>query len=84
MAEAPTKTPEDIQAMSFEQAMQELEQIVRRLETGDAPLEESLNDYSRGTALRTHCQKTLQDAKLNVEKIVRQESGSVTTEPFDT
>lgn len=75
---------EDIPQLSFEQAMQELETIVRRLESGEASLEESLNDYKRGTALKAHCQKTLNDARLSVEKIMQSDQGAVATEPLDT
>lgn len=73
----------DIQGLSFEQAMQELETIVRKLESGDATLEQSLEDYARGTALKSHCQKTLDDARLKVEKIMADAQGTITTQPLD-
>jgi exodeoxyribonuclease VII small subunit len=73
----------DIATMSFEQAMQELEAIVRRLEAGDTSLDASLNDYGRGTALKAHCAKTLNDAKLKVETIVKQADGTLATAAFD-
>ena len=72
----------DIEAMSFEQAIKELETIVRKLETGNGELEAAISDYTRGTALREHCQKKLADAKLKVEKII-QSQGGVSTEDFD-
>lgn len=72
-----------IDAMSFEEGLRELETIVRKLESGDAPLEDAINDYTRGNALRQHCEKKLQDARLKVEKIMKKEDGSVTTEPFE-
>lgn len=83
MTESQTVSNEDIAAMSFEQAMQELETIVRKLESGDASLENSLNDYARGTALKAHCQKTLDEAKLKVEKIMADEQGTLKTAAFD-
>ena len=54
MAEHP-----DIAAMSFEDALRALEDVVRRLESGETPLEESIDLYSRGDALRAHCQARL-------------------------
>lgn len=60
----------EIDAMSFEDALAQLEQIVRRLETGDVPLEDSIRIYERGAALKAHCEKKLKEAELKVEKIV--------------
>ena len=60
----------DIAAMSFEQALAELETIVRALESGQAPLEQSIEQYERGAALKTHCEAKLSAARLKVEKIV--------------
>lgn len=74
----------DITAMSFEEALRELEGIVRKLEAGQAELETSIADYSRGMALKEHCQKKLADAKLKVEKIVKGAGGTITTAPFDS
>jgi exodeoxyribonuclease VII small subunit len=56
--------------MSFEQALAELESIVGKLESGQAPLEESIELYGRGAALKAHCEKKLEAARLRVEKIV--------------
>ena len=62
--------PADIAGLSFEQALQELEQIVARLESGQAPLEDSIRLYERGAALKAHCEQRLEAARLRVEKIV--------------
>ena len=70
MSDAP-----DIQALSFEQALTELEQIVSRLESGQAPLEDSIRMYERGAALKTHCEERLKAAQLRVEKIVQGAAG---------
>lgn len=75
---------DDIAKMSFEEAMSELETIVRKLESGDTTLEHSLNDYARGNALKAHCQKTLDNAKMKVEKIMKDEQGNITAQSFDT
>ncbi len=77
------QTFDDIAKMSFEEAMSELETIVRKLESGDTTLENSLNDYARGNALKAHCQKTLDNAKMKVEKIMKDEQGNITAQPFD-
>jgi exodeoxyribonuclease VII small subunit len=76
------KIPEDIASLSFEQSLQALEEIVRKLESGQTALEDSINDYTRGTALKLHCMNKLSDARLRVEKMIQQSDGSVTTEPF--
>lgn len=62
--------PADIATLSFEQALAELEQIVARLESGQAPLEDSIQLYERGAALKAHCEQRLEAARLRVEKIV--------------
>jgi exodeoxyribonuclease VII small subunit len=62
--------PADISALSFEAALAELEQIVARLESGQAPLEDSIRFYERGAALKAHCEARLEQARLRVEKIV--------------
>ncbi|GLQ19862.1 exodeoxyribonuclease VII small subunit [Algimonas porphyrae] len=72
-----------IKDMSFEDALSELEQIVARLERGDAPLEESITIYQRGAKLKAHCEGKLKSAQLKVEKIVLASDGSAGTEAFD-
>ena len=56
--------------LSFEDALQRLEQIVSRLESGQAPLEESIALYEEGSRLKAHCEERLKAAQLRVEKIV--------------
>jgi len=65
----PTPLP-DVDALSFEEAMRELEEIVRRLEGGQAKLEEAMDSYARGTALRAHCQRKLDEAEARVQALV--------------
>ncbi len=60
----------DIGSLSFEEALKALEDIVRRLESGEAPLDESIDLYARGDALRAHCQKRLDAAQARIEAIV--------------
>ena len=73
-----------VETLSFEEALGELEAIVRRLETGEAPLEDSINAYERGTKLKQHCEKKLRDAQAKIEKISVSNDGTVTTQPLDT
>lgn len=78
-----TEKHNDITSMSFEQALRELEAIVRKLETGQGELESSIQDYERGTLLKGHCQKKLADAKMKVEKIINTADGKLATAAFD-
>lgn len=67
---------------SFEEALKELEAIVRRLESGGQDLEAAIKDYERGAALKTLCEKRLSEARLKVEKIIGAKEGKPVTEPF--
>ena len=78
-----TAPPADIAAMTFEQALSELEQIVARLESGQAPLEDSIRMYERGAALKAHCETRLEAARLRVEKIVMGAAGQPGVEPAE-
>jgi exodeoxyribonuclease VII small subunit len=60
----------DISALSFEEALAELEKIVAELESGQAPLERSIEMYARGASLKAHCEAKLEAARLRVEQIV--------------
>ena len=75
--------PADIAAMTFEQALAELEAIVGKLESGQAPLEDSIRMYERGAALKAHCETRLEAARLRVEKIVVGAGGAPTAEPAE-
>ncbi len=77
-------TQTQIEAMSFEQALAALEQVVNRLESGDVPLDESIDLYERGEKLRGHCQARLDAAQARIDKIVTGADGQATgTVPFD-
>ena len=69
--------------LSFEDAMKALEEIVQKLESGEAPLEESIALYERGAALRAQCEARLKDAEMRVSRIVQAEDGA-TLAPFET
>lgn len=64
-----TALPPDIAAMSFEEALAELDQIVRRLEEGKGKLDDSIAAYTRGTQLKQHCVAKLEEAGAKVERI---------------
>jgi exodeoxyribonuclease VII small subunit len=75
----------DIKGMNFESALKELEQIVTKLERGDADLEQSIDIYERGEALRAHCDQLLKKAEAKVERIVLNAQGNPSgIVPLDT
>lgn len=74
--------PPDVAAMSFEDALAELERIVRTLEEGRGRLDDSIAAYERGMALRRHCEAKLREAQVKVEKITAAADGSVAVEPM--
>lgn len=73
----------DIAAMSFEQAMAALEEVVTKLERGEVPLEESIALYERGAALKAHCATKLKDAEAKVELIRAAEGKAIGTTPAE-
>ena len=74
---------DDIRAMSFEAALKELETIVQKLESGQAPLAESIAIYERGDALKAHCEALFKEAEMKIEKITLRGGQAVGTEPLD-
>ena len=73
--------PADIAAMSFEDALAELEGIVRRLESGQIKLDDAIRSYERGAQLKRHCEQKLNEAQQRVDRIVIGPEGAVTVEP---
>jgi len=73
--------PDDIAAMSFEDALAELEGIVRRLESGQVKLDDAIQSYERGAQLKRLCEKKLNEAQQRVDRIVIAPDGAVTAEP---
>jgi exodeoxyribonuclease VII small subunit len=74
----------DVKKLSFERALEELETIVKRLEDGKVPLEESVTIYERGESLKRRCEELLRQAEARVDKITTDANGQVTgTEPLD-
>ncbi|MEO1090690.1 MAG: exodeoxyribonuclease VII small subunit [Pseudomonadota bacterium] len=81
MSEA-TEKHAPVGSLSFEDALRELETIVDRLDRGEIALAQSIEAYERGTALRQHCERKLDEARLRVERISRGPDG-VETAPLD-
>ncbi len=73
--------PADVAKMSFEDALEELEEIVRTLEGGKGRLEEAIGAYERGAKLKAHCEKKLKEAQAKVEKISLGADGEAAVEP---
>ena len=80
MADTDQTIPEDIQALSFEDALAELETLVQKLESGQVSLEQSIDMYTRGTHLKQHCEARLANAQARIEKVVVS-GDSLSTEP---
>jgi exodeoxyribonuclease VII small subunit len=81
---ADQKTEAPVTAMSFEEALAELERVVDALERGDVPLDRSIDLYERGEALRKVCEKRLKDAQMRVDRIVAGPDGQAAgTVPLD-
>lgn len=73
-----------IPSLSFEEAMAELDGIVRALESGQAPLDQAIGAYERGVALKNHCEAKLREAQAKIEKITLGADGTPQTEPLDS
>ena len=77
-ASATASTPlADVSTLSFEEALAELEKIVRGLESGQQKLEEAITAFERGSALRRHCEAKLAEAETRIQAIVERADGSL-------
>jgi exodeoxyribonuclease VII small subunit len=72
----------DITKLSFEEALEQLEEIVNKLEDGSINLEESIDEYTRGVHLKNHCETKLKEATLKVEQITIDKDGKFSTKEF--
>jgi len=77
------KAADNIAAMSFEDALKELEEIVRNLEQGKAKLDDAIAAYERGARLKKHCEDKLREAKMKIDKIDIGPGGEVRAERAD-
>ncbi len=81
--DAPAEVDAEFSALTFEAALRELEGIVRKLESGDVPLDDSIALYARGEELRKQCARRLEDAEAKIRKLTVDANGSVTgAQPF--
>jgi len=72
-----------IENMNFEQALAELEEIVKRIDTGQESLENTISSFERGIALKNFCENKLKEARLKIEKITKTADGGVSTEEVE-
>ena len=72
-----------VSSLSFEDALGELERIVRGLEGGQQKLEDAISSYERGTALRRHCEAKLGEAEARVQAIVERTDGTLAVQRLD-
>ena len=73
----------EVNEMSFEQSIDALEALVKRLEDGGIDLDESLRIYEQAVALRDHCRSILEDGERRIRKIMESADGTVREEEFD-
>lgn len=77
------KKRKEISTMSFEEALAELQALVKELEKGEGRLDEAVETYKRGIALKEHCERKLREAQEKIAKIVVAPDGSVRADPVD-
>ena len=73
----------NLENMTFEEALEELELIVNKLEAGEVTLEDAVEAYERGSKLKDQCQKRLNEAKMKVEKIKEGDKENLNTEKYE-
>ena len=83
MSNKQSANPRDVSDLSFEEALAELEQVVRGLESGQQKLEDAIAAYERGAALRRHCEFRLAEAEARVAAIVERADGTLTMRTAD-
>ncbi|MDX2027381.1 MAG: exodeoxyribonuclease VII small subunit [Alphaproteobacteria bacterium] len=79
MEKAKNNLPADIAKLGFEDALGELEKLVRQLEDGKAKLDDAIGAYERGALLRRHCEAKLREAQSRIEKIAVSADGKIST-----
>lgn len=84
MPATPNKTPEAPRKGEFEKSLARLEEVVKRLESTDLPLDEAMKLFEEGVKLSRDCQKQLEEAEGKVEILMRKADGKLAPEPFDT
>ena len=82
MEMASDKIPADIRKLNFEDSLEQLEEVVRELESGTGDLDSAIESYARGVQLRRHCEARLKDAQAKIDKIVLKTDGTVASVPL--
>ena len=77
------KESNEVSKLSFEEALEELKEIVSRLESGQGKLDDAIEAYDRGAALKRHCEVKLREAQAKIEKISLAADGTPTAAPLD-
>lgn len=78
-----TPLPPDVAKLTFEEAMTELEKLVRQLEDGRAKLDDAIGAYERGALLKRHCEVLLRQAEARIQQIALDENGTPSAQPFN-
>ncbi|MGB7765684.1 MAG: exodeoxyribonuclease VII small subunit [Candidatus Acidiferrales bacterium] len=84
MAATPNKAPEAPRKGDFEKSLARLEEVVKRLESADLPLDEAMKLFEEGVKLSRDCQKQLEEPEGRVEILLKKADGKLQAEPFDT
>ena len=84
MNATPTKKGETPKKADFERSLQRLEEVVKRLESANLPLDEAMKLFEEGVELTRECQKQLEEAEGRVEILLKKAGGNVVAEPFET
>jgi exodeoxyribonuclease VII small subunit len=84
MTKAPSALPTDIAKLSFEDALIELEKLVKQLEDGKAKLDDAIGAYERGAHLKRHCENKLREAQAKIEQIAVGSDGKISSSPFNS
>jgi exodeoxyribonuclease VII small subunit len=82
MKESASNISADIASLSFEEALTELEKLVKQLEDGKAKLDDAIKAYERGAMLKRHCETKLREAQAKIEQITVSADGVISTKPF--
>ena len=77
-------TDQKLETLRFEDGLSELETILRDLESGNAPLDNAIQSFERGMALKKHCESKLREAQSKIEKITIQDDGTAKAVPLET
>ncbi len=84
MTKLSTQLHEDVSVLSFEEALSELEKLVKQLEDGKAKLDDAIKAYERGALLKRYCETKLREAQAKIEQITLGSDGAISSKPFNS